>query len=1192
MRTNLLIRALTSIMLTLFVSVQCRYDSPTHDTALLKASIKKVMDVVIYEDGTFYSAFPSVIKRPDGELLVAFRRAPNRKTFGENRITHTDPNSYLVMVRSKNGETWTKTPELIFAHPYGGSQDPCLLQLRDGVLLCASYGWAYIQPEGVENLQKPLLISGGFTFLGGYLLRSSDGGKSWQGPIVPPHISPEVCLTPFGDGLPAHNRGALCEGKSGRIFWAVAATDDTITRKKSVHLITSDDKGISWTYRSPIAVDDKIIFNESSVYETPRGDIVAFLRTDGFNDQACIARSTDGGQSFRWESMGFQGHPLNALRLPDNRVLLTYGYRHQPFGIRARILNSDCTDYATAEEFILRDDGSNGDLGYTWPVHLAGNKYLVAYYFNKNDGIRHIAGTVIEIGSDDKDAIRTIAKVASVKVKCPVGTAPRLPYQLWVTYSDGKSEYRQTRWSNASLDIEQVQADPNVYPVGREYTVDGFITGDNTTPDGYPISAQVKVVAGKYATPSNIPIARTVPLHKVVINGNNRLTSNRDRAIAAIAGWDVSQQLYNYRDTYGFSAEGYTTSAGWDSPDTKLKGHGSGHYMSALALAFAAASDATDATQKNTIRANIARMVNELRECQERTFVRHPMDDRYLEARDFAPESELHTMQGAWEDFDRYKTQWATYGYGYLNAIPAHHPALIEMYRAYDNKNWVWAPYYSIHKQLAGLIDIATYIDDRGIADKALLIAKDMGLWIWNRMHYRTYIKADGTREERRAIPGNRFEMWNIYIAGEDGGTGEALARLSEMVADPVEKERLLEASTYFDSPAFYEPLSKNIDDIRTRHANQHIPKITSVLRSFRGGVNDPSRYNIAENFWNMIQGRYRYSTGGVGNAEMFRQPYSQILNMATNSVKDREQNTHYNPTLNETCCAYNMAKLTKDLNCYQPDDAKYMDYYERVLYNQIVGSLAQDWYGVTYHYAVGLNASKPWGSENHPGNATPHASCCGGTGAENHVKYQEAAYFVSDNTLWVGLYMPTTLYWDEKNVTVEQDCLWPAEHSTIRLTKGNARFTLKLRVPCWATDGFDVKVNGVSVQKAYQPSSYITIPARNWTTADKVEITMPFSKYIDYGPDKMEVAVTGQFTPLWAGTIMYGPLAMTATGVTDWDEATITVDSYLDDIIRNGPSADNTGANGNLYTLTHGAMLFQPDYYRNNNSTHYFRFR
>jgi len=779
----------------------------------------------------------------------------------------------------------------------------------------------------------------------------------------------------------------------------------------------------------------------------------------------------------------------------------------------------------------------------------------------------------------------TITRVESINIHCPVGTVPRLPYQVWVGYSDGKSEYRQTKWVNAALPIEQDQANPVTHPVGHEYTVQGFITGDNTTANGFPITAHVTVVAGSYSTPSNIPTAETVPLNKVTLHGDNRLTSNRDLAIEAILSWDVTQQLYNYRDTYGLSTAGYTISEGWDSPTTKLKGHGSGHYMSALAFAFAGA---TQPAQKNALRNNIARMVNELRVCQERTFVKHPTEDRYWEARDFAPETELRDMQGTWEAFDVHKTKWETYGYGYLNAIPAHHPVLIEMYRPYNNGNWVWAPYYSIHKQLAGLIDIATYVDDSVLAAKALLIAKDMGLWIWNRMYYRTYVNMDGTQEERRAIPGNRFEMWNIYIAGEDGGTGESLARLSEMVENPVEKARLLEASNFFDSPAFFNPLSMNIDDIRTRHANQHIPKITSALRSFRG-TNNPYHYNLSENFWNMIQGRYRYSTGGVGNGEMFRQPYTQILSMATNVTSDRQQNRIPAPTLNETCCAYNMAKLTKDLNCFRPDDAKYMDYYERVLYNQIVGSLNQREYQTTYQYAVGLNASKPFG------NATPHSSCCGGTGSENHVKYQEATYFVSENTLWIGLYMPTTLTWDAKNITIQQDCLWPAESATIRLTQGTAYFALKLRVPYWATKGFDIKLNGASILSDYQPSSYVTIPARNWTTADVVTITMPFNTHIDYGPDKMDVAATAPnemntpFIPLWAGTLMVGPLAMTATGITNWNEATIHVNSSLDDIISNGPSL-GVGADGNLYTLTHDGRTFEPDYYRNTNSTHYFR--
>lgn len=776
---------------------------------------------------------------------------------------------------------------------------------------------------------------------------------------------------------------------------------------------------------------------------------------------------------------------------------------------------------------------------------------------------------------------RTISKVEAISVDCPVGTAPRLPNLVWVTYSDGYSEYRQVRWANAPLADEQAEADAQKHPAGSQYEIGGFVIGDETTDNGYPVKAQIKVVAEGYQTPEK-EVAHTFSLADVSIDGDNRLTHNRDEALREICSWDVTQQLYNYRDTYGLSTEGYTKSDGWDSPDTKLKGHGSGHYMSAIAQAYAVA---TNPEQKAILRKNITRMVNELRECQEKTFVYNKELKRNWEARDFAPEAELREMKGTWAAFDEYKKHPELYGYGYINAIPAQHCALIEMYRAYNNSDWVWAPYYSVHKQLAGLIDITTYFDDKEICDKALLIAKDMGLWVWNRMHYRTYVKQDGTQDERRAKPGNRYEMWDMYIAGEVGGMSESLARLSEMVSNPDEKAKLLEAANCFDAPKFYDPLSKNIDDIRTRHANQHIPMIIGALRSYKSNQK-PYYYNLAENFWRLVQGRYIYAMGGVGNGEMFRQPYTQILSMATNGLQEGESETY--PDINETCCAYNLVKLSKDLNCYNPDNAQYLDYIERTLYNQIIGSLNPDQYQTCYQYAVGLNATKPFGNE------TPQSTCCGGTGSENHTKYQQSAYFANDHTLWVGLYMPTTLHWKEKGVTIKQDCLWPAQHSAIKITEGEGDFTLKLRVPYWATQGFSIKVNGKEMAKSYQPSTYVELEQKHWKVGDVVEIDMPFSKHIEYGADKLSSDVASlDGTPLktsWVGTLMYGPLVMAGTGAQTWNQATLNIDSRLSNITVGESNGVTTGAGANLLTLKLDGKEFQPDYYRNANSTHYYR--
>lgn len=388
-------KPLLAIGLLLF-SIQFVFGNPIDSIP----NVTKIKDFIIYEDPDFYASFPSIIKKDDGELIIAFRRAPERKMYGEKNTYHIDPNSYLVYLKSNNnGLTWTKEPKLLYAHPFGGSQDPCLIKLQDGTLLCSSYGWNQLRLNRISELKYPISMrKSGETFLGGFLLRSENGGESWEEPTYPPTIPGEARFTPMGKPLPSYNRGALYQGKDGRVFWVVTGKLEEVDANNSTHLLISEDNGKSWNYSCPIASDDKITFNESSIYETPKGDLVTFMRTADFDDQACIARSSNGGKSFGpWKSMGFKGHPLQATRLPDNRVLLVYGYRHKPFGIRARILNAECTNYETAEEIIIREDGGGYDIGYPWSVVLDDNRALVVYYFNKNDGNRHIAGSILEI---------------------------------------------------------------------------------------------------------------------------------------------------------------------------------------------------------------------------------------------------------------------------------------------------------------------------------------------------------------------------------------------------------------------------------------------------------------------------------------------------------------------------------------------------------------------------------------------------------------------------------------------------------------------------------------------------------------------------------------------------------------------------------------------------------------------------
>jgi len=360
--------------------------------------MRKCEDILIYEDERFYAAFPSIVARPDGELLVAFRRAPDRRQFGAGGCTHCDPNSYLALVRSRDlGRTWSAEPELIYAHPFGGSQDPCMVQLDDGSLLVTSYAWMLLPEQGVERAEGNLhpVFGWKFTFLGGYLMRSFDAGRTWEGPILPPQLEEQATYFP-GVPIPSMNRGAMIQGSDGRLYWAVATSPKGRPGKTKLDLLVSDTFGEEWEQVSEIAADAKVVFNETSLIETVGGDLVAFVRTADFDDHGVVVRSQDRGRTWdRWEDMGVIGHPYHALRLPDGRVFLVYGYRHVPYGIRARLLDAECTDFS-GEEIVLRDDGGSGDLGYPWACLTADGRVLVAYYFNREDGVRHIAGTVLE----------------------------------------------------------------------------------------------------------------------------------------------------------------------------------------------------------------------------------------------------------------------------------------------------------------------------------------------------------------------------------------------------------------------------------------------------------------------------------------------------------------------------------------------------------------------------------------------------------------------------------------------------------------------------------------------------------------------------------------------------------------------------------------------------------------------------
>ncbi|MFO7947021.1 MAG: sialidase family protein [Armatimonadota bacterium] len=363
-------------------------------------TLTKIEDIVIYRDEAFYSSFPSVVCRPDGDLLLAFRRAPERRMRPGGSVTHSDPNSWIMQIRSDdNAVTWTRDPEPLFIHPRAGNQDPCLMQLDDGTLLCSTFSWELLcDADVLDDLPAARRGPTGWwmTNLGACVVRSEDGGETWSGPhyvgALPGAANRDIGITSRGAC-----RGRMAQRDDGTVLFAVyGAAEADLPR--CAYLYASDDRGKSWEYVSQIASDDTVSFNEPHLHITPSGTVVCLMRTADMDGYLAVTQSTDGGQTWEdWRPSGIWGHPFTTAPTPGGNVLVAWGHRRPEYGIRCKLVDAEFQSLETSEEIVLRDDGDNGDIGYPWAVQMADGRMLVAYYFNHDDGTRYIAGTVVEI---------------------------------------------------------------------------------------------------------------------------------------------------------------------------------------------------------------------------------------------------------------------------------------------------------------------------------------------------------------------------------------------------------------------------------------------------------------------------------------------------------------------------------------------------------------------------------------------------------------------------------------------------------------------------------------------------------------------------------------------------------------------------------------------------------------------------
>lgn len=363
--------------------------------------------------------------------------------------------------------------------------------------------------------------------------------------------------------------------------------------------------------------------------------------------------------------------------------------------------------------------------------------------------------------------------------------------------------------------------------------------------------------------------------------------------------------------------------------------------------------------------------------------------------------------------------------------------------------NGVWVPFYTQHKVLAGLRDAYRLTGN----EQALAVGRRIADWL------------DGV------LSNLDEEQIQQMLRTEHGGMNEVLADLSAAADDP---RYLRMAARYFHHQGVLAPMLRGEDRLNGLHGNTQIPKVVGLAREYEL-TSEPTYHVAATSFWDHVVNDRSYATGGHGESEHFF-PLEQFPQRLT-------------PNTCETCNTYNMLKLTSHLFSWDPE-ARRMDFVERAMINHLAANLGREPGEFGYFLGLASVGVKAF--------STPFDSwwCCVGTGLENPVRYGEQIYShqstPDSGTLWVNLYVASTLSWPEKGVQLKQETRFP-EEETVRLVftcEQPTTFAVQLRHPCWC-EGPELKINGEPVATNSLPSSYASV-VRRWKSGDTIEWHLP----------------------------------------------------------------------------------------------------
>jgi hypothetical protein len=513
--------------------------------------------------------------------------------------------------------------------------------------------------------------------------------------------------------------------------------------------------------------------------------------------------------------------------------------------------------------------------------------------------------------------------------------------------------------------------------------------------------------AAAVAAPAVAAPLEPFPLRDVRLLDGPFLEMQR-RGLETLLSFDPDRLLHTFRVNAGLptTAKPY---GGWEAPKVELRGHSLGHYLTACALAW-------EATGDDRLKARALQVVAELRKVQ-----------LALAAKGATP--------------------------GYLSAFPE------EFFDRVEERRGVWAPYYTLHKILAGLLDVHRAFGD----PTALETAKGMAAWVGSR-----------------AKPLSDAQ-WQEMLQTEFGGMQESLTDLYAVTKD-AEHLRL---ARLFDHRVVFDPLARGEDALDGLHANTQIPKAIGAERDC--ALTGEGRYcRVAETFWSRVAKERSYAIGGHSEDEHF--------------FPVKHFSRHVGESTAETCNTYNMLKLSRALFLRDRVPAR-IDFYERGLFNHILASNDPASGEVTYYVPMKPGAWRTYSTRE------DSFWCCVGTGMENPSRFGEAIYARSADALYVNLFLASELRWREQGLRLRQVTRFPQEETTRLELALDAprRFALRVRRPEWAAAGFRVSVNGRTAEVSGGPSAYVSLESE-WHDGDVVEVALPTSLRAEAMPDDASV--------------------------------------------------------------------------------------